>query len=84
MNDADHQAWTDIIEEADAASLDRKLGEARLAYVRAHKANEAKLTQLVYDAQAKHDEADTEDMRHYYCGWADGMRRALNVLQGKG
>lgn len=44
----------------------------------------AKIEQLVADCQAKVDEMDEGADRAYYGGFADGLKRALNVVKGNG
>jgi hypothetical protein len=51
------------------------------------RANKAKLEQLIRDAETKSNEAgelgETENM-NYWGAFADGLRRALNVVNGNG
>lgn len=55
-----------------------------------YRANHAKLTQLAEDAQTKAESYEPftgkadENSFHYYQGMRDGLRRALNVIEGKG
>jgi hypothetical protein len=58
------------------------------AYTIAHNANRQRIMLLIADANAKRDEAEKilrdPELVIYWRGFADGLKRALNVLDGKG
>jgi hypothetical protein len=83
------ETWTDEdgeLETEDAAYLvllDAAIGNEGLIE-RAHKANIARLQLLADDAEKMRRHTNTTESEEYYTGLRDGLRRAIQVLNGEG